>query len=123
QEEVQFVTLPVGFPLLVGYLLVYAVIAAPHETWVRVLSLLPPFAPSLMSARIALGAVAWWEVLLAAVAMLVAIYGMIGLTGRIYARALVRGGGGLTWRAALKIAGRRYGGRPRHEHVSVKPDM
>lgn len=105
QEEVQFVTLPVGFPLLVGYLLVYAVIAAPHETWIRVLSLLPPFAPSLMPARIALGAVAWWEVLLAMLIILLAIYGMISLTERIYANALVRSGGGLTWRAAFRLRG------------------
>ncbi len=49
--------------------------SAPHETWIRVLSLLPAFAPMLLPARIALGAVAWWEVLLVISIMLVAING------------------------------------------------
>ncbi len=119
QEEVQFVTLPVGFPLLVGYLLVYAAIAASHATWIRVLSLLPPFAPTLMPARIALDAVAWWEVLLAISIMLVAINCTISLTGRIYANALVRSGGKLTWRAALKLL--RYRASPvTYKHDSVE---
>lgn len=120
QEEVQFVTLPVGFPLLVGYLLVYAAIAASHATWIRVVSLLPPFAPSLMPARIALGAVAWWEVLLAVMIMLVAIYGTINITGRIYANALVRSGGRLTWRTALRLRGDDIASDHR-KRISVKP--
>jgi ABC-2 type transport system permease protein len=103
QDEVQFVTLPVGLPILVGYLLVYAAIAASHATWIRVLSLLPPFAPTVMPARIALDAVAWWEVPLAMLLMLIAIGSMIGLTERIYTNALVLNGGRLTWRAALKL--------------------
>jgi ABC-2 type transport system permease protein len=100
QEDVQFVTLPIGFLLLVGFLLVHLVTAASHETWIRVLSILPPFAPSLMPARIALNAVAWWEVLLALLIMLVAIDSLIRLTSRVYAFALIRGNG-LTWRAVL----------------------
>ena len=55
QEEVQFVTLPLGLLLLVSYLLVYAVIAHPDATWVKVVSFLPPFMASLLPARIALG--------------------------------------------------------------------
>jgi ABC-2 type transport system permease protein len=122
QEEVQFVTLPVGFPLLVGYLLIYAAIAASHATWIGVLSLLPPFAPSLMPARIALGVVAWWEVLLATLIMLVAIYGTINFTGRIYANALIRSGGRLTWRTVLKPRGGSLASGV-YKHVSVKPHV
>ncbi|HEX4281939.1 MAG TPA: hypothetical protein VHZ27_14325, partial [Solirubrobacteraceae bacterium] len=50
QEEVQFVTTPIGFVLLIGYLLVYAVIADPDATWVKVVSFLPPLTASLMPA-------------------------------------------------------------------------
>ena len=37
QEEVQFAIATFGFPLVDGYLLVYALIASPHATWIRVL--------------------------------------------------------------------------------------
>ena len=77
QEEVQFSTGPLGFPLLAGYLLVYVLIGNTHSSLIRVLSFVPPLTPSLMPARIAVGTVTWWEVLLAAVIMLASIYGMV----------------------------------------------
>jgi len=103
QEELQFATVPFGFALLAGYLLVYALIASPHSTWIRVLSFVPPLAPSLMPARIAVGGVAWWEMPLDVLVMLAAIYAMIRLASRIYAAALVRSGARLSWRAALRL--------------------
>lgn len=102
QEEVQFATAPLTFPLLLGYLLVYAVIASPTATWIRILSYVPPLAPTLMPPRVAVGDVAWWEVPLDVVIMLIAIYGVIRIAARIYEGALVRGGARLTWRAALR---------------------
>jgi ABC-2 type transport system permease protein len=103
QEEVQFATAPLAYPLIAGYLLVYVTIASPHSTVIRVLSLLPPFAPALMPARIAIGGLAWWELPLAVLLMLVAIHAMISLTARVYTAALVRGGARLSWRAALRL--------------------
>jgi ABC-2 type transport system permease protein len=107
QEEVQFVTAPLAFPLLAGYLLAYAVIGSPHAAWVRVLSFLPPLAPSLMSARIALGGVAWWETPLSVLLTLAAIVVTVRVAGRIYSSALVRGGARLSWGAALRLRERR----------------
>jgi ABC-2 type transport system permease protein len=103
QEEVQFSTAPLGFPLLAGYLLVYELIGDPHSAPVRVLSFVPPFTPSLMPARIAVGAVDWWEVLLAVLIMLASIYGMVQLATRVYKATLVRSGPRLTWREALRV--------------------
>jgi ABC-2 type transport system permease protein len=103
QEEVQFTTGPLAFPLIAGYLLVYAVIGSPHATWLKVLSFLPPLAPSMMPARIAVGGVAWWEVVLAALLTLASIYGMVRLASGIYRTALVRGGARLSWRSALRL--------------------
>ena len=68
-----------------SYLLLFAMLAHPQAPWARVLSFLPPFAPALMSARIALGVVSPWEVLAAALVMLASIYGVSKLVGRIYA--------------------------------------
>jgi ABC-2 type transport system permease protein len=103
QEEVQFATAPFGFPLVAGYLLVYALIGSPHATWIRVLFFFQPLAPSLMPARIAIGDIVWWELALGVLIMLIAIYGMVRLAARIYTGALVRGGARLSWRAALRF--------------------
>jgi len=107
QEEVQFVTMPFGIVLVAGYLLVYAAIANPDATWLRVASLLPPLSASLMPARIALGHVATWEIALDAALMLAAIRVTAALSARIYVSALVRGGARLGWRAALRLPVRR----------------
>ncbi len=103
QEEVQFVSLPITLPILAGFLLTYATIASPNAWWIRVLSFLPPLAPILMPARLALGHVAAWEMLVAILLMIAAIYGMVRLAARIYAPALVGGGARLTWSAALRL--------------------
>ncbi len=75
----------------------------PGAAWLVVLSLLPPFAPTLMPARLALGTVPAWQVTVAIVLMLAAIYGMVQLAGRIYSRALMHGGERLSWRAAARL--------------------
>jgi ABC-2 type transport system permease protein len=103
QEEVQLVSLPFTLPILGGYLLVFAAIASPYAWWIQLLSFLPPLAPVLMPARLALGAAAWWEMPLDVLITLVAVYGMARLAARIYAPALVRGGARLSWRAALHL--------------------
>ena len=103
QEEVQFATAPFAFPLLAGYLLVYVLIGNTHSTLIRVLSFIPPLTPSLMPARIAVGTVTWWEVVLAVLIMLVSIYGMVRLSTRIYKATLVRSGPRLAWREALQV--------------------
>jgi ABC-2 type transport system permease protein len=103
QEEVQFSTAPLGFPLLASYLLIYVLIGNTHSALIRVLSFVPPLTPALMPARIAVGTVAWWEVLLGVLIMLVSIYGMVQLATRIYKATLVRSGPRLTWREALRV--------------------
>lgn len=105
QEEVQFVTLPIGMPLIVGFLLTYAAIASPDAWWIRVLSFLPPLAPILMPARLALGHVAAWEMPVAILVTVASVYGMARLAARIYAGAIVRGGARLSWSTALRLRG------------------
>ena len=103
QEEVQFISLPLMMPLVAGFMLVYAAIASPSAWWIQLLSFLPPLAPVLMPARIALGHTPAWQVALDVVVMLVAIYALVRLAARIYAPALVRGGARIGWRSALRL--------------------
>jgi ABC-2 type transport system permease protein len=107
QEEVQFVTLPMGLFLLVGYLLVYAVIAHPDATWVKMVSFLPPLMATLLPARIALGQVAPWEIPLDVVIMGLSIWGMIRIASRVYANALIYSGARLGWKQALRLTGQK----------------
>jgi ABC-2 type transport system permease protein len=107
QEEVQFVTLPISMPLIFGFLLTYVVaFSSPNTLWLQVLSFLPPLAPILMPARLAIGQVAAWQMPAAVLIMLVSIYGTARLAARIYAGSLVRSGARLGWRAALRLGSR-----------------
>jgi len=101
-EEVQFIALPFGMFLLIGYLLVYAAVGSPDATWLQVASFVPPLTASLMPVRIALGHVAAWQYALNAVLMLLSIYGTARLAARIYGRAIMRGGGRLRWSTVLR---------------------
>jgi ABC-2 type transport system permease protein len=119
QEEVQFATVPFSLLLLTGYLLVYVAAASPNATWLRIVSFFPPLTATLMPARIALGHVAPWEFAVQAVLMGAAIYGTIRLAGRIYGDAIVRGGGRLTWRAAIRLRSGRSGSASRSDRAGV----
>ena len=103
QEETQFVTLPIGLFLLIGYLLVYAVIAHPDATWVKVVSFFPPLMPAMLPARIALGHIAPWEIPLDALIMGLSIWAMIRIASRVYANALIYSGARLSWKEALRL--------------------
>lgn len=103
QEEVQSVTLPFTALLVAGLLLVYATIASPDSPWVRLLSFVPPLAPLVMPARLALGHLEYWELPLAIGIELASIVGMAWLAGRIYQFALVRGGARISWGSALHL--------------------
>jgi ABC-2 type transport system permease protein len=103
QEEVQSVSTPFTVFLVGGFLLTYATIASPDAWWVKLLSFVPPLAPVLMPARLALGHLSVWEMPLAVLITLVSIYGMARLAGRICQAGLVRGGARLSWTAAMRL--------------------
>ena len=76
-EEVQGATAPIQVFLIVGYVAVYASIGNLSGPLATVLSLLPPFAPTLMSVRMAGSDVPAWQVGLAVGLILVSIGGLI----------------------------------------------
>jgi len=88
--------------LPIGYVLTFVAVGSPNATWLRVISWLPPLTRTLMPARIALGTVNWWEYPLVTVIMLVSIYAIIRAASAVYAGGLLRGGGRLSWRTALR---------------------
>lgn len=65
QEEVSGAIAPIGILLAGSYLLVFVALPSPSSPLVTICSLLPPFAPILMSVRMARSYVAPWQVGLA----------------------------------------------------------
>jgi ABC-2 type transport system permease protein len=90
QEEAAPVVAPIGILIIGSYLAFFWVEANPTNPIGIALSLLPPFAPVLMSARMATGEAQAWQVVLAVVLMLAGIAGMNALAARIYSNSVLR---------------------------------
>ena len=84
QDEVQnAIMLPVLL-LTSGYVLIFFAVQSPDATWVRVLSFIPFWTPTLMLVRIAAGTVYWWDIAVSMVLMLVTICACAWFSVRIY---------------------------------------
>jgi ABC-2 type transport system permease protein len=90
QEDAAPVVAPIGLLIIGSYLAFFWVEANPTNPIGIALSLLPPFAPVLMSARMATGDAQTWQVVLAILLMLAGIAGMNALAARIYSNSVLR---------------------------------
>jgi ABC-2 type transport system permease protein len=102
QEDLAGVITPMSLLLVVGLFVALQAASDPGSTLARVTSFVPGLSPLVMPVRMAAGGVAWWEVVVAVVLMLVAIALVVRLGGRIYAGALLRTSGKTKLREALK---------------------
>jgi ABC-2 type transport system permease protein len=84
QEEVQSTTMLPIILLSSGYVLFFFVVSSPDATLTKVLSYIPFWTPMLMLMRIALGTVAWWEIVVTIALMLVAILACTWFAARLY---------------------------------------
>jgi ABC-2 type transport system permease protein len=92
QEDVAAVTAPIGILIIASYFVFFWVEANPSNPIGIALSLLPPFAPVLMSARMATGDAQAWQIGLSILLMLAAIGGVNALAARIYSNSVLRVG-------------------------------
>ena len=90
QEDIGSVTAPLSIVIVGTYLAFFWVVANPDNPIGVFLSILPPFAPILMPARIATGNAEAWQVVLAAVLAIASIAGLNTLAARIYANSVLR---------------------------------
>jgi ABC-2 type transport system permease protein len=100
QEDLGAVTAPISFLLVGTYLAFFWVVANPTNPVAVGISILPPFSPVLMPARMATGDAPPWQVLLAVALILVAIAGLNWLAARIYVNSVLRLGSRVAWRKA-----------------------
>ncbi len=106
QEDAQSVgLLPIALILPAYFIGIIAANDA-ETVVVRVASLIPPFSPFVMPVRAANVEVPGWEVLVAALLLVVATYGMIRLAGRIYTGAILSVGQRVSLRQAWRAADR-----------------
>ena len=84
EQDVQQVLLPAMMPIIVPIILMPAVVDTPDATWALILSLIPVFSPILMPVRNTVMSVPLWQNLAAIGLLVLAIWGMAWVAGRIY---------------------------------------
>ena len=125
-EDASSVAGPVSYVLLAGYWASYIAVANdPDSGWSQLVSLFPATAPFAMPGRLALGAAAWWEPVLAAAVALAAIAALVVFAGRVYTGAILHAGPTLklrdAWRATTTPTARpgRWTPKPRTGRFSA----
>lgn len=83
-EEAQQVSSPVVMMLVIPFMLMFGLFRAPDTTLTIVLSHIPFFSPLIMFMRINVLTPPLWEILLNIAAMIVTIFGVVLVTGKIY---------------------------------------
>ena len=105
QEDVGGVITPPLMFVILGYVLGISVLPAdPGSKLVESLSLIPLFSPTLMPMRLAMGGVPAWQAILAVVLTVALIPVLVWLSGRVYRNAVMRSGGKVKLREALRPA-------------------
>jgi ABC-2 type transport system permease protein len=102
QEDLQSVTTPGTLLVLVSFFASFYVSDSPDSTAARVLGLLPPFSALVAPVREAGGSAAWWEAPVAVALMLLAVAGLVVLAARVYEGSVLRMGGTVGLREALR---------------------
>jgi ABC-2 type transport system permease protein len=102
QEDLGSVLTPTTILLVVGFVISIQAAQDPTSSLAAVTSFVPGLSPLVMPVRMAAGEAAWWEVAVAVVLMLVAIAVIVRIGGRVYSGALLRTGGKLKFREALR---------------------
>ena len=102
QEDLGSVLAPASMLLVGGFVISIPAAQDPGGTLATVTSFIPGLSPMVMAVRQAAGEAAVWEVAVAVLLMLVSIAVIVRVGGRIYAGALLRTGGKVKLRDALR---------------------
>jgi ABC-2 type transport system permease protein len=102
QEDLTSVITPASLLLVVGFVVSVQAAQDPAGGLSTVTSFIPGLSPLVMPVRQAAGAAEWWEVAVSVVLMLVSIAVIVRVGGRIYSGALLRTGGKVKLREALR---------------------
>lgn len=101
-EDAQGAIAPITGVMLLSYFGVIYAEENPEAALTMLLSYFPPTAPVVMTYRVAVNAVPSWQLLTSAALMLLTMWGLIRLAGRIYSGALLRFGGRVPLRELVR---------------------
>ena len=101
-EDAQSAIAPVTGLMLLTYLGVIYAEENPDAALTVVLSYFPPTAPVVMTYRVAVHAVPGWQMLTSAAFMVLVMWALIRLAGRVYSGALLRFGGRVPLRELVR---------------------
>ncbi len=102
QEDLGSVITPTSMLLIAAFIIAIQASANPGGGLATVTSFVPGLSPMVMPVRMAAGEAPAWEVALAVLIMLAAIAVVVRVGGRVYAGALMRTGGKVKMREALR---------------------
>jgi|SRR4051812_17074764 ABC-2 type transport system permease protein len=105
QEDLGTVIMPLTLVLVAGFVIAVQAVGNPTGGLATVTSFVPGLSPLVMPVRMAAGVVPVWQVVVSVLLMLAAIALVIRLGGRVYAGALLRTGGKVKLREALRAEG------------------
>lgn len=105
-EDAQAAIAPITGLMLLSYLGVIYAEENPDAGLTVLLSYFPPTAPVVMTYRVAVQAVPSWQMITSAAFMVLAMWGLIRLAGRIYSGGLLRFGGRVPLRDLVRPASR-----------------
>jgi ABC-2 type transport system permease protein len=93
QEQAQSLLLPLGLPVIFGYLMATAAITADSPSaFFQVLGYLPPTAPFAMPVLVSLGAATWWQFALSAAISVACTAGVARAAIVVYRKSILRAG-------------------------------
>src|SRR5260370_370298 len=85
QDEIQSAVQPLTWLFMVGYIVSAAAGSTSTNTiWMKTLSFIPFWTPTIMLTRIGAGNVSWWEILVSILLMIVAILICAAFSARVY---------------------------------------
>ncbi len=105
-EDAQAVATPISLLLTVAYGVASIIAVLPGTLFARIMTYIPPATPAVVIARVASDRIAWWEIALAGLLMVVSVFGVVRFAARVYSGAALRIGAKVKLSDALRTSNR-----------------
>ncbi len=105
-EDAQAVATPISLLLTVAYGVASIIAVLPGTLFARIMTYIPPATPAVVIARVASDRIAWWEIVLAGLLMVVSVFGVVRFAARVYSGAALRIGAKVKLSDALRTSNR-----------------
>ncbi len=101
-EDAQSSAMPLTLVAVVGFLASFQALEDPEGTLAIITTYIPVTAPFVVPLRVALAAIAWWEVMISILVAILTIAALVRFGGRVYAGGLLKTGGRVGWKDAFR---------------------